>query len=146
VPGAINIGLGGQFASWAGALIPINTPLIIVAETEEKVTEVLTRLARVGHESVKGFLKGGMEAWREAGLGVGSVKQISVDDLRGLLEQSVDLQVIDVRRPMEYADGHVPRALSLPLAPRIGEQAARFDPFNVSGGTNAWIKAGYAVE
>lgn len=174
-PGALNIGLGGQFASWAGALIPMNTPLIIVAETEEKVNEALMRLARVGHENVKGFLKGGMEAWSEAGESVGSVTQISVDELRGLLEQSGDLQVIDVRRPVEYANGHVPRAASLPLAPRLGEQAAQFDRkrptaiicaggyrssaatsllaqrgfnqlYNVSGGTSAWVKAGYAVE
>jgi rhodanese-related sulfurtransferase len=175
VPGALNIGLGGQFASWAGTLVPMNTPLIIVAETEANVDEALMRLARVGHESVKGFLKGGMQAWREAGLEFGSVRQISVDELRALLEENGDLQVIDVRRAAEYADGHVPRAASLPLAPRLAARAAQLNPkrptaiicaggyrssaaaslltgrgfnqlYNVSGGTSAWVKAGYAVE
>lgn len=175
VPGALNIGLGGQFASWAGTLIPMNTPLIIIADIDEQVDEAVMRLARVGHESVKGFLKGGMRAWREAGFEVASVQQISVDELRGLLERSHDLQLIDVRRPAEYKSGHVPRAASLPLAPQMVEQAVQFNPahpaaiicaggyrssaaasllagrgfnqlYNVTGGTSAWVKAGYAVE
>src|SRR2546423_8366399 len=60
VPGALNIGLGGQFASWAGALIPLGTPIIIVAASDEQIDEALTRLARVGHETVRGYLRGGM--------------------------------------------------------------------------------------
>src|SRR5258705_1560457 len=52
IPGSINIGLGGQFAIWAGTLIPIGTPIVIVAESEENAQEAVTRLARVGHESV----------------------------------------------------------------------------------------------
>ena len=56
IPNAINIGLGGQFASWAGTLIPIGTPLAISADTQEQIDEAFMRLARVGHESVKGFI------------------------------------------------------------------------------------------
>jgi rhodanese-related sulfurtransferase len=175
VPGALNVGLGGQFASWSGTLIPMNTPLIVVAETRAQVDESVMRLARVGLESVKGFLQGGMEAWRQAGLETAAIPQISVENLRERLEQDDDLQVIDVRRPSEYAGGHVPRALSLPLAPQLVEQAAQFNLerptaiicaggyrssaatslfarcgfrqlFNVTGGTSAWVNAGYAVE
>ena len=175
VPGALNIGLGGQFASWAGTLIPISTPLIIVAETRAQVDEAIMRLARVGHESVKGFLQGGMEAWKQAGLQTAEIAQISVENLHERLARSDDLQVIDVRRPAEYAGGHVPRAVSLPLAPQIEEQAAQLNStqptaiicaggyrssaatsllarsgfqqlFNVTGGTSAWVNAGYAVE
>src|SRR5213082_951717 len=65
VPGALNVGLGGQFASWAGALVPLGTPIIVVAEGGEQVDEAVVRLARVGHESVRGYLCGGMTAWRE---------------------------------------------------------------------------------
>ncbi|HEX8844921.1 MAG TPA: MBL fold metallo-hydrolase [Pyrinomonadaceae bacterium] len=175
VPGALNIGLGGQFASWAGTLIAMGTPLIVVADTNVQVDEAIMRLARVGHESVKGFLKGGMDAWKQAAFETASVTQISVGDLRERLEQGGDLQVIDVRRPVEYAGGHVPGAASLPLAPQLEEQTAQFNPqrptaiicaggyrssaaasllarggfqqlFNVTGGTNAWVNAGYAVE
>ncbi len=61
IPGSLNIGLGGQFASWAGSLISLETPLIIVAEDETKVHEAVLRLARVGLENVKGYLEGGIE-------------------------------------------------------------------------------------
>jgi hydroxyacylglutathione hydrolase len=47
IPGALNIGLGGQFASWAGTLIPMGTPVIIVAADEAGIEEAVRRLARV---------------------------------------------------------------------------------------------------
>src|SRR5919112_3290246 len=122
VPGALNIGLGGQFASWAGALIPLGTPLIVVAADEAQVDEAVTRLARVGHDSVYGYLRGGMGAWREAGFEVSEVEQVSVAELRRMLEDVADLQVLDVRRPAEFAAGHAPRAASAPLSPRLHEE------------------------
>ena len=117
IPGAINIGLGGQFALWAGSLIALSASLIIVAESTEQVDEAVTRLARVGIENVKGYLDGGMLSWNKAALDVSTVPQISVDDLNHLLEEEKEpLQVLDVRRPPEYQSGHVPRALSVPLS------------------------------
>jgi rhodanese-related sulfurtransferase len=146
---------------------------VIVAEDESKVDETVTRLARVGIENVKGYLAGGMDAWRRAGLGSAMVTQISVDDLRQLLQSQTDLQVVDVRQPGEYNGGHVPSAVNKPLA-RVGEhpELDRNRPtavicaggyrssaassvlarqgfkklLNVLGGTGAWIKAGYPVE
>ena len=175
IPGALNIGLGGQFASWAGALIQLGTPLIVVAADEAQVDETVTRLARVGHDSVRGYLRGGMDAWREAGFEVSEVEQVSVADLRRMLEEVADLQVLDVRRPAEFNAGHAPRAYNAPLGPRLREEADRLDTdrplavicaggyrssaatsllrplgfrrlYNVEGGTGAWIAAGHPVE
>lgn len=116
-----------------------------------------------------------MKAWKGSNLETASVPQISVDELHERLEHDAALQLIDVRRPAEYADGHAPRAVNLPLAPQLREQAAQFDLklstavicaggyrssaatsllercgfahlFNVAGGTSAWINAGYPVE
>ncbi len=81
IPGSINVGLGGQFAIWSASLIPMEAPLVIVAEAEEKVAEARMRLARVGLENVKGYLQGGLESWRGAGFEVATVPQISVDQL-----------------------------------------------------------------
>src|SRR5229473_851631 len=67
VPGALNIGLGGQFASWAGSLIPMTSPIVIVADSVDQVEEAQLRLARVGIERVKGYLSGGILAWSQAG-------------------------------------------------------------------------------
>jgi hydroxyacylglutathione hydrolase len=175
IPGALNIGLGGQFASWAGALVPLGAPVIIVSEEEEQVDEAVTRLARVGHDSARGYLRGGMRAWRESGFGLDEVAQISVAELRRMIEEQPDLQVLDVRRPAEFAAGHAPCAASTPLGLRLREEAAHLDPtrplavicaggyrssaatsmlkplgfrrlYNVEGGTSAWLGAGYPVE
>ena len=126
VPGALNVGLGGQFASWAGTLVDPAQPVLIVAADEARVEEAVMRLARVGLENVAGSLAGGMDAWRAAGKPVTAIPQISVADLRGLVARG-DLQVIDVRRPGEYADGHVPGAVTAPLD-RLPQEASGLDP------------------
>jgi hydroxyacylglutathione hydrolase len=175
VPGSINVGLGGQFAIWAASLISMEAPLVIVAESEEKVAEAQMRLARVGLENVKGYLQGGVASWRAAGFELATVPQISVEQLHELLQHEKDLQVIDVRRPAEYESGHVGPAITAPLgelqktiaglgvvptqktavicaggyrssaASSILEQHGFSNLLNVTGGTGAWIKAGYDV-
>src|SRR4030095_10524277 len=56
VPKAINIGLSGKFATWSGTFVAVGTPLAIAAETQQQVDEAFMRLARVGLESVVGFI------------------------------------------------------------------------------------------
>jgi hydroxyacylglutathione hydrolase len=176
VPGSLNIGLGGQFASWAGSLIPITAPIVVVANSDSQVEEAQVRLARVGLENMKGFLAGGMEAWRAAGFEIAEVPQISVAELKEMLDTKKGLQVIDVRRPAEYESGHAPRAITAPLAKfrellpgldlrpdgpsaiicaggyrssaatSIAQQLGFTNLLNVTGGTTAWINAGYEVE
>ena len=176
VPGSVNIGLGGQFAIWAGSLIPLNSSIVVIADTSEQVDESVVRLARVGIENVKGYLEGGVENWRRAGLPIDSIPQVSVNELKEKLAASEELQVVDVRRPAEFGNGHVPRALNAPLATldRVAEelpfekdkptavicaggyrssaaaslleQLGFTNLLNVSGGTGAWINAGYPVE
>ena len=176
VPGSLNIGLGGQFAIWAGSLIPMTSPIIIVASTDEKVDEAVMRLARVGIENAKGYLSGGVDAWRAAGFEVETVPQVTVDELSSRIEKEPQLQIIDVRRPPEYQSGHVPHAVHAPLA-TLTETAGHLsvDPtkptavicaggyrssaatsilkqhgftnlMNITGGTSAWINAGHPVE
>ncbi len=176
VPGSLNIGLSGQFASWAGTLIPMTAPMVLVAESEAQAEEARMRLARVGLENIKGHLAGGIDGWQHVGFEVATVSQITVNQLNSLIESQPDLQVIDVRRPAEYVSGHAPHAVTSPLA-KLREawaalnvdptkttavicaggyrssaatsilQAAGFtDLLNVTGGTTAWIKAGYEVE
>ena len=177
IPGALNIGLGGQFASWAGSLIPLSAPIVIIAESEAQVDEAQIRLARVGLESVKGYLAGGMAAWQDAGQEMAAlVPQITVAELKELIETRADLQIVDVRRPAEYESGHAPRAITAPLAnlrallPKLSldvtkqtalicaggyrssagtsilQQAGFENLLNDAGGTKAWIEAGYEVE
>ncbi len=126
IPGALNIGLSGQFASWAGSLLDMTTPIVLVAEDSEGVDEAVMRLARVGIETVTGYLQGGMYAWDKAGYAVSSIAQMPIDELSHILAESGDLQLIDVRRPAEYKAGHVPQAHNAELA-HLAELATGFD-------------------
>ncbi len=168
IPNSINIGLGGQFASWAGTLITIGTLVAIVADTPEQVDEAVMRLARVGIETARGFiLFGDYQGKRnvvEQVLAEGALKACSDNDF----------QLVDVRRPAEYAGGHALNATSIPLnqlsrlvdrldpdkptyvicqsgyrssiAASILENAGFANVFNVTGGTAAWIASGLPVE
>mgnify|MGYP002778866319 CR=1 FL=1 len=163
VANSINIGLGGQFALWAGTLIPIGTPLAIVAESQAQIDEAFMRLARVGHESVKGFILIGDYAGEKA-----RVEQISVAEVNEKL--SDDIQFVDVRRAAEHAAGHAPRTINLPLdklpkeldklnpdkptyvicqsgyrssiGASVLENAGFREIYRVTGGTSDWIKKG----
>jgi glyoxylase-like metal-dependent hydrolase (beta-lactamase superfamily II)/rhodanese-related sulfurtransferase len=113
---SLNIGLGGQFASWAGTTIRIGTPIILVANNDAQVEEAQMRLARVGLDTTIGFLDGGVSAWEKAGYEVGKVKQITVEDLKSRIGIGSDLQLLDVRRVAEFQNAHAPTAKNVPLS------------------------------
>lgn len=167
VPNAINIGLGGQFASWAGILIPIETPLAIAAESKEQVDEAFMRLARVGHESVTAFILMGNFTGATK-----RVEQISVEEMNEILDEKT--QFVDVRNSVEHAGVHASHTLNLPLS-NLSRELDRLDPtkptyvicaggyrssaatsilenagfkeiYNITGGTTAWVNAGFQQE
>jgi hydroxyacylglutathione hydrolase len=114
VPGSLHVGLSGQFASWAGALVSPQVPVLLVAEDEEQVREARIRLSRVGIENVAGYLAGGILEWHRAGLPLATMEQINVEELDERLREGA-VQVVDVRRPGEWQAGHLESALHLPL-------------------------------
>jgi glyoxylase-like metal-dependent hydrolase (beta-lactamase superfamily II)/rhodanese-related sulfurtransferase len=121
IPGAIHIALSGQFASWAGRLIGLNHRIILVAEDRESMLEARLRLARVGIEDVAGYLEDGMAAWFHDGMPVDTVPQITVQDLdRELTADAGHIQLIDVRQPAEFEQGHIPHAAPKPLPKLTG--------------------------
>ena len=114
VPGSVNIALSGQFASWAGAVLGLAAHPILIAESQEEISEARMRLARIGLEDARGYLKGGIEAWKQAGLPLSTLPQMSVETLSGRLQES-SLQVLDVRREPEWEAGHIADATWWPL-------------------------------
>jgi rhodanese-related sulfurtransferase len=175
VPGSVNIGLKGQFATWGGSLIQPSSRVLLIAEDEESGREAVMRLARVGLENVAGYLDGGIAAWHEAGLPLAILPQISVDELHARIKDAAQgLQIVDVRRPAEFADGHVPGAVNIPMidleenyqeldarrpthvicaggyrssaAASLLESKGFNELYNVTGGTSAWINAQYPTE
>jgi hydroxyacylglutathione hydrolase len=114
IPGSIFIGLEGRFAEWAGSLLPFDQPMIIVTEVG-KEREAIIRLARVGFTNVAGYVNGGFEAWKKAGEEVDMVINVEADELAMDIPFDEKLVVVDVRKPTEFAEGHVKNAMSLPL-------------------------------
>ena len=116
VPGSIHISLTGQYASWAARILGLKTRLIIVGEDAEQVRESQMRLARVGVESVAGYLADGVSGWVKSGYQLDSIPQVVVQDLADLIKQEPDrVAVLDVREPGEFAAGAIANARSIPL-------------------------------
>jgi len=113
IPGAINIGLKGDFAPWVGALIvDVKQPLVLVTEPNEE-EEAVIRLARVGFDNVIGYLKGGFVTWKIAGKEIDTVNRISASEFKNEVGKQM---VIDVRKDAEYTAEHAENAYSRPLA------------------------------
>jgi hydroxyacylglutathione hydrolase len=128
VPGSLHIALQGQYASWAGTLIGIGPPIVVVADDSKPAEESTVRLARVGIENVVGYLDGGVLAWQQDGRPLAEVPQISALQLyEQLCDQPDAVQVIDVRRPMEWETGHLERAKLKPLH-QLRENLSELDP------------------
>lgn len=174
IPGSLNIGLGGQYASWSGCLLSPRDRVLVVCESADQADEAVTRLARVGLENVEGYLDGGIERWEAAGYPLAGLSQIDVGELKSDLESARELQVVDVRARTEFESGHVPHAINLPLseldrkldsldretplavicaggyrssaAASLLERSGFDDLRNVVGGTAAWVRAGFPTE
>jgi hydroxyacylglutathione hydrolase len=168
VPGAVNIALSGQFASWAGAILGIHSNPILIADSEIQVEEARMRLARVGIEDLQGYLEGGIAAWQKAGMLVLSTPQMSAQELHQKINNA-DLAVLDVRREGEWHAGHIadakwhaldafPRGLPQVdnkktiaihcksgyrsiIACSLLERAGHRNVINVTGGFDAWHAA-----
>jgi rhodanese-related sulfurtransferase len=112
--GSINIGLGGQFATWAGTVLDRAKPIVIIAEPGRE-QEATLRLGRIGFDHVKGYLEGGMEALAERPDLLWPTQRFSVliatEELAG-----GDLSLIlDVRTPHEWTAKHIKGSMNIPL-------------------------------
>ncbi len=59
--GSINVGLAGQYATWAGTVLDRTHPIVIIA-TPGREHESAIRLGRIGFDHVAGYLENGLRA------------------------------------------------------------------------------------
>jgi glyoxylase-like metal-dependent hydrolase (beta-lactamase superfamily II)/rhodanese-related sulfurtransferase len=115
IPNSINIGIDGSFAPWVGALIPdIKQQILLVAEPGRE-EEVITRLARVGYDFCIGYLDGGFDAWKNAGMETDSIRSITATELADIRAKNTDAHILDVRKKSEFDSEHVIGAENAPL-------------------------------
>jgi hydroxyacylglutathione hydrolase len=112
--GSVNIGLGGQYATWAGTILDRSKLIVIIAEPGRE-QEAALRLGRIGFDHVRGYLKRGMEALADRPDLVWLTERTSVLIAAEELGVGALSLVVDVRNPREWASKHIEGSLNLPL-------------------------------
>ncbi|CAN5629662.1 MBL fold hydrolase [soil metagenome] len=172
IPGAVNVGLGPSFPTWAGTVLEPDEDVIVVLASPDDLWELVWQLLRIGYGQPLGWLAGGMRAWNTSGRRSESVVEITASELRQRLEED-EAAVLDVRQPAEWADAHidgatfitgaelparlddVPRGKPLVVVCGSGYRSAVMaswlrreglgDVTNLTGGMSAWRSAGLPV-
>ena len=175
VPGALNVWIDGpQFAERVSWFVPAGAPVLLVLPAPSDLDRATQALSRVGVDDIQGFLQWGLIDWRSDGLPLETVPQLTVHELEQWIDEGHEVDVIDVREPAEWMEGHVAHALHVPMLEAV-RRRDELSPerakavvcagglrssavisalkrhgitnfYNVTGGMAAWMKAGYAVE
>ena len=124
IPGAISASAYDTgFATKVAQVVPPDGEVVVIAASDGNELEAAELLAAVGLK-VRGFLGGGMSAWRAEERPVARIESIDPERLAELLQDEESPLVLDVRRADEYADGHIAGSLHVPwgeLPGRLGE-------------------------
>jgi rhodanese-related sulfurtransferase len=112
--GSLNIGLGGQYATWAGTLLDRERPIILITEPGSE-REAAMRLGRIGFDHVAGYLEGGVEALEHRRELAAGWDRVGPPELAGYLESGVETFVLDVRNPGEFEAKRIGGAVNIPL-------------------------------
>ena len=114
VAGAFSLPLSGSFATWSGALLKLDAPIVLIVEPG-KEHEAATRLARIGIDTAKGYLAGGIAALAGRGDVLQTSARTTAEELRKRIDAGEELTVLDVRTPGEWEGGHIDHAIHVPL-------------------------------
>ncbi len=112
--GSINIDLDGKFASWAGALLAHDRPIVLIGSPGSQ-QEATMRLGRIGFDNVVGYLADGMMALAASPHLVGRVERITALTLHEQRQEGVPICIVDVRSAGEREGGHIADSIHLPL-------------------------------
>nr|MDQ2659632.1 rhodanese-like domain-containing protein [Verrucomicrobiota bacterium] len=117
-------------------LLDPDEPLLLVVDGDEAVEKIVRFFARTGFTKFAGYLVGGMTAWDNAGFPLARVGQITVHELKDARDE---LQILDVRSPGEWKEGHIPDAKHIFL----GELRKRIAELDKSKPIAAYCASGY---
>jgi rhodanese-related sulfurtransferase len=171
IRGSLSNPFRNSFAVWLGWVLPLETPLLFVADGEP-LDSVIEECLLVGFENFAGYLTGGMHEWERSGKPLSSTDLI--DPTEALRRMTGGAMALDVREPSEFDSGHLPGAKHVPLgslqrelqslpkepptiiycshgersstAVSLLERAGITEIANLNGGTQSWEAAGFPFE
>ncbi len=135
---AINIGLNGRYAEFAGSVLPPDVDIVLVTEPGQEL-EGKNRLARIGFDRVIGHLD---QPYRVMFMHRADVQTASRLTAKGYDERTReldDIQLVDVRNPGEVAAGTIPGAVTIP----VGQLPNRVDELDPDRPTVVYCAGGY---
>jgi len=179
VPGSVHLEVDSQLSNRIGFVFPPDVPVILLLSDPSEYEQVVYSLARVGYDNVVGYLAEGLDVWEKMGLPLtsGDIQDVEPVELHQILKTCVNgncPEIVDVREPWEYQQGHVPGALLIPLG-QLSMRVNELNPerpvavicatgnrsqsaaallgqkgfktiYNVTGGTSAWKYNGLELE
>jgi hydroxyacylglutathione hydrolase len=111
---SVNIGLGGQYATWAGTILSPQWPIVVIAEPGREVESAM-RLGRIGFDNVVGYLQDGLRSVESRPELIVRTERLSPALAVERLQSNEPPLVVDVRQPREYEAKHIEGSLSIPL-------------------------------
>jgi glyoxylase-like metal-dependent hydrolase (beta-lactamase superfamily II)/rhodanese-related sulfurtransferase len=112
--GSINIGLGGQYATWAGTVLDREHPIVTIADPGRE-NEAATRLGRIGFDHVVGYLKDGLLSLKSRPDLTVTTDRLSAPFAAELLSSPQPPLAVDVRTPRERDQKYILGSLGVPL-------------------------------
>ena len=148
VRGAINVGLQGRFAEWAGDVLEPDRDIVLVGDPSAAV-ESKVRLARVGYDRVVGQLEDPSAVVSSRPDVIETSSRLTIEQLAELRGLEPSLQLVDVRSPSETEDGTLPGAREVPL-PVLIDSFLGLDPtapvvVYCAGGSRSQVAASVLV-
>jgi hydroxyacylglutathione hydrolase len=112
--GSINIGLGGQYATWVGTVLDTENPIVIIA-TPGREHEAAVRLGRIGFDHVAGYLKDGLHSLESRPELTRDTERLSAQFAAECLAWPIPPLLIDIRTPREHGQKFIADSKSIPL-------------------------------
>lgn len=122
IPGTINIPFNKSFLNWSGSLIDPARDIIVIAEDTANANTIARELSKIGLGPIRGwFGPRVIDQWKASGSPLETISQITVREVHD--NPNTGPTIIDVRAPYEWAEGHIPGAIHIPLAELPGKAA-----------------------
>lgn len=171
IPGSYCLSLRGNYATFAGWVLPPEQPLLLIVDTPAQLGEAIRGLRSVGLDHVTGYLSEGVLGWVAAGMDAGQVENISIPEFRRRLKRG-EVRGVDTRLKSEWDQGRIDNTVHIPapdtrnetildpdqptavicstgnrsiLAASLLKQRGFKRVINVMGGVSAWVEAGYPL-